>query len=264
MSKVVREKTQHRGADRVPYDIVDNIETPFKTNKEPLINVVIDRNLSSSQRQEALIELMLKKGAAVNACTLGGVTPLGSCARMGLPNIAKLLLKYGADPNTADMKGCTPLMIAADNGNHALVELLLQSRANPNAQLKVPSIKKCTCEDFFGHDICDAPFTALALAARNHHTSIVKLLIEHGADPNLEITHHAHGKVSPTKKRRKEDQTPTWPQDWSDSDSSSESDSDLIWKGYITVGTALTWAKGAVRDMLLRHGALTTIEQAKR
>ena len=40
-----------------------------------------------------------------------------------------------------------------------------------------------------------------------------------------------------------------------------EAESDL-WKGYISVATALTWARGEVRELLLKNGANPDVEQA--
>ncbi|CAG9984238.1 unnamed protein product [Clonostachys byssicola] len=142
---------------------------------------------------------------------------------LNLLNIVEILLEYGADPNVAEVGGVTPLMAAAMHNKPAIVE-----RSS--------------------HATCDGPYTALALAVAWEYKEVVELLLKHGADPNLKITHHAHGRL-PTKqdmKRRKDSP--------SSSDDESESEPEE-WKGYVSVGTALTWAKAEIRDMLLSHGA---------
>ncbi|KAF1980250.1 ankyrin, partial [Bimuria novae-zelandiae CBS 107.79] len=82
-------------------------------------------------RQLALVELLLKRGALVNAKTLEGITPL-ACAYSS--DIVRVLLQYGADPNIPSSDGCTPLMTAARRGDSEVVEMLLADGADPNAQ----------------------------------------------------------------------------------------------------------------------------------
>lgn len=213
------------------------------------------------------MELILAKGALVNACTVEDVTPLAICCRGGYVNVAQTLLKHGADPNHVDAGGCTPLMSAADRGHAPMVELLLKSGADPNVQLRGLDPAECPCADFlrwstFTHDKCHAPYTALALAAKRGHETIVKLLLKHGAKVNQEITHHAHGRLLSAREKRRGNR---WLRKASDDDSDSESESEeaSLWKGYISVATALTWARGNVRNILMRHGADPGIEQER-
>ncbi|KAK1856640.1 ankyrin repeat-containing protein [Colletotrichum chrysophilum] len=205
---------------------------------------------------------MLQNGAAVNATSQEGITPLFIAVSQGRLDFVKLLLQHGADPNLASKGGCRPLMIAARNGNEPITEALLTSGADPNAQLDNLPPGECTCVAFvawnrFSHDACYAPLNSLAIAAERGHIDVVETLLAQGADVNLPIVHHAHGRL-PTKReqrRRELDHTP----DSSDAESDLDTES---WEGRISVGTALTWARGEVRDLLLRHGADAAIEKA--
>ena len=73
------------------------------------------------------------------------------------------LVRRGMDPNTSDPSGTTLLMFAASNGNDLLLDFLLRNRVNPLKYNK------------YGD-------TALAVAALRGHLTIVKRLLEAGAD----------------------------------------------------------------------------------
>ncbi|KAH9232422.1 hypothetical protein K456DRAFT_1838741, partial [Colletotrichum gloeosporioides 23] len=68
---------------------------------------------------------MLQNGAAVNATSQEGITPLFIAVSQGKLDFVKLLLQHGADPNLASKGGCRPLLIAARNGNEPITEALL-------------------------------------------------------------------------------------------------------------------------------------------
>lgn len=155
-------------------------------------------------------------------------------------------------------------MVAARDGERDLVEALLGSGADADAQLDTPAPAECSCATFiswshFTFTQCQAPLSALVVAAERGHYGTVKALLAHGADPNLPIVHHAHGRVPSTRERRRweEDDTP------SSSDTEAEPEAQR-WEGFLSVGTALTWARGDVRDLLLRHGADPAREEAIR
>lgn len=252
------------GADFLPFDVIPLHLQQLQSAREPLLEALYDPESTLLQRQEALIEHMLSKGALVNACTVKNVTSLGVSVTAGLLNITKLLLRYSADPNVANIAGCTPLMKAAQAGRLDIVECLLAAGADPNAQAKTVPPEKCKCSSLidwgnWGHHVCEAPLTALVVAAECGHKEVVELLLRHGADPNLAITHHVHGKViSAYDKRRQQHSGPS-------SSSDDELDEDREeWKGFISVGTALTWARGEVRELLLEHGADPGVEQPLR
>ncbi|KAH0433752.1 hypothetical protein CcaCcLH18_05739 [Colletotrichum camelliae] len=254
-------------AEMVPFDTLFGAEflpKPHHDTLDPLLEVIISNSQTAKERQTALAKYMLQNGAAVNATTQEGITPLFIAVSQGKLDFVNLLLKYGADPNLTITGGCRPLLIAARNGNRPITEALLTSGADPNAQLDNLPPGECACATFvkwkrFSYDPCYAPLNSLAIAAERGHVDVVETLLAHGADVNLPIVHHAHGRM-PTKRERRRRELHHTP-DSSDAESDLDTES---WEGRISVGTALTWARGEVRDLLLRHGADPTREKAPR
>ncbi len=77
-----------------------------------------------------IVELLLSKKAAVNACNNDGRTPLIEAASKSAA-LSRLLIDHGADINACDENGITPLHMAA-TGDPDLVRYLLQKEAQVN------------------------------------------------------------------------------------------------------------------------------------
>ncbi|CEP01261.1 Ankyrin repeat domain-containing protein [Plasmodiophora brassicae] len=79
-------------------------------------------------------ELLIERGADVNALKMGGMTPLHLAARYPWPDhIITLLLENGAQVNAQDNNGRTALHYAEATGRRDCFELLLKiGKANPN------------------------------------------------------------------------------------------------------------------------------------
>src|SRR5512134_505044 len=82
---------------------------------------------------EAVVELLLAKGAHLHPRDPDGCTPLHLAALRNRTSIARLLIGKGADVNARMETGDTPLHIAALNNNLRLSGMLLDHQADVHA-----------------------------------------------------------------------------------------------------------------------------------
>jgi Ankyrin repeats (3 copies) len=124
------------------------------------------------------------------------VTPLVSalyCSPFNL-EMSRLLLDHGADPNRSTMVQNHPLLIAVERNNASLVRLLLQYKADPNMITHGTRRRVRNDNDDSDNDDNDDDelprtsaytFVPLFLAVQKGNIEITRLLLKHGADPNL-------------------------------------------------------------------------------
>lgn len=84
---------------------------------------------NSSDMRADLIQLLISRGALVNAETLACNTPLHYAASKWNKEIARILLDNGATINAQNISGQTALFIATANQDAAMVKLLLKRGA---------------------------------------------------------------------------------------------------------------------------------------
>ncbi|MBZ5602567.1 MAG: ankyrin repeat domain-containing protein [Acidobacteriia bacterium] len=147
---------------------------------------------------------LIEAGANVNQQSAGDKsTPIVMAAANGHFDLAKFFLDYGADPNLANDLGLTPLYAAIDlqwspkgwfpspdisqekTGYLAFMSALLDAGANPNARIA----KKLWFRTSGDHSWIDtAGSTAFLRAAQSLDLTAMRLLLAHGADPDLATT----------------------------------------------------------------------------
>jgi ankyrin repeat protein len=155
-----------------------------------------------------MVELMIAKGANVNARDRDDITPLHRAARNHQHEIAKLLISQGADVNAKDNNGATPLFSAMghqEDGKETSLtdklltaELLIAKRANVNAKDNNGVTPLHQAASNHGREVAEFlisrgadinakdnnGITPLSSAARNHNHEVAELLITKGVDIN--------------------------------------------------------------------------------
>ena len=111
----------------------------------------------------SIAQLLLEKGADVEAERDNGTTALMCAAHGGHEAVVEQLLTHGADVAAAMDDGFTALMCAARGGHEAMAQLLLQHGADVAAAT-------------------NNGFTALMCAAQGGHEAVAQLFVQHGAD----------------------------------------------------------------------------------
>ena len=158
-------------------------------------------------------QTLVESGADVNQVTNYGWTPLLTATQNRHYILGKYLLDHGADPNIANKGGWTPLYLATDNRNieagdypvrkpdmdHLdFIKLLIAHGANVNARVcGVKSTpKECqgdtteTRTNFTMQWLYEDGATPFLRAAQSGDVTLMKLLLDHGADPKIATAHN--------------------------------------------------------------------------
>ncbi len=152
------------------------------------------------------VRRLLSAGADVNQLTLGDQSsPLLVAVINGNYDLAMTLLNRGANPNLASEDGATPLFATLniewslrtwypqptafqqqETSYLELMEALLSAGANPNARVKTHIWYAAYNAGRMGVDFSGAtPFWRAAYAT---DVAAMRLLVKHGADPNIRTT----------------------------------------------------------------------------
>lgn len=147
------------------------------------------------------VRLLLLFGMDPNSFDKDGSTPLLAATKVQFLEGAKMLIKYGADSNlSAGADSESPLALAVSEHRHEFVQLYLMYGGDPNFIMAngntvlVKAMNKTTpiklVEFMLSYDIdpnCkdSEGKTALFEAIQANRIDLLKLLLDHGADPNL-------------------------------------------------------------------------------
>jgi ankyrin len=169
---------------------------PIPGAKTPLLYAAREGHLE-------VAKLLLASGAELEKADADGVTPLLMATLNGRLPLARFLLEQGANVNAVDWYGQTPLFAAVDvrdldvagpgrdsgvdrQAAFALIQAMLERGANPNARTKeyppqrrwITRLGSLSWVDFTGQ-------TSFLRAALAGDVEVMRLLVEHKADPNI-------------------------------------------------------------------------------
>jgi ankyrin repeat protein len=180
----------------------DDATSATASNRDGMtpVHVLALESMFQHERAARAIEMLLKRGADVNAKDLRGHTPLHiACGAPTPGRVVRVLLANGADVNARNATdGSTPLLRAARHGVRGFADLLLaRPELDVNAAMTdgVTSLHLCA---LFGHDKfahallqsgrsnVDARATAAArtplyVAVARANASVARYLVQFGA-----------------------------------------------------------------------------------
>ena len=149
-----------------------------------------------------IVRLLLQAKAQVNLRNDNGLSALLYAIKSGNSEVVDILLEHYADANLPDIEGITPLMEAVEKGNMQLVERLFRADANvnqPNRKGGTPlmlAARSAGKQDIIKLLIAkgahldaqeaERGYTALNLASIMGYAHIVQLLLDAGANPNIQ------------------------------------------------------------------------------
>src|SRR5262245_38817906 len=111
----------------------------------------------------------------------GGLTPLVFAAREGDLDSTKLLVAAGADVNQTTEYGWAPLLTATNNRHYKLAVWLIENGANVNFANKGGWTPLYLATDNRNIEGGDFPVPK----ADMDHLDLIRILLDHGANPNL-------------------------------------------------------------------------------
>jgi ankyrin repeat protein len=143
------------------------------------------------------VKALLDAGADVNQVTAYGWSPLLVATQNRYYKLGAYLIERGADVNLPNKGGWTPLYLATDNRNiesgdypvrmpdldHLdFIKLLLDKGANVNARMKDSTETRTV---FTNQWLDENGATAFLRASQSGDLVLMKVLLEHGADPKI-------------------------------------------------------------------------------
>ena len=144
-----------------------------------VIHIAVLKNISPK-----IIKFLLKDNKTIiEAKSCNGKTPLYFAVRYNNVKLTRLLLAHEAKPDkiVRDVyyderyNNETPLICAVRKGHYDIVDLLIKYDADVNIRIKT----------YDADDVEIYGDSALHLAVKSEQTNITKLLLKHGASPNI-------------------------------------------------------------------------------
>jgi ankyrin len=131
----------------------------------------------------ASARLLVAAGANVNDADAWGVSATALAAHSGFGDLVAFFLELGADPNAA-AAGFSALHAAVMRRDEQMAAVLLDHGADANAPLRTWTPTRRSSKDFnFAPELVGA--SPYWLAARFNEPGMMRLLVDHGADPRI-------------------------------------------------------------------------------
>src|SRR5438552_12955234 len=177
---------------------------PERGNRQPIPGSMTPLLYAARDGKLDVVKLLIAAGADVNEVEANGISVLLMAISNNRMDLARFLIEKGADVNHADWYGRTPLWQAVEVRNMdldsstyknnvenreeilELVRTLLERGADPNARTKeVPPWRRTMLPLGSLEWVNFVGMTPFIYAARSADLPVMKLLLKHGADPNL-------------------------------------------------------------------------------
>ncbi|HXP86759.1 MAG TPA: ankyrin repeat domain-containing protein [Bryobacteraceae bacterium] len=169
-------------------------ETPAKGGLTALLFAVREGGFDS-------VKTLVASGAQVNQPSIDGSSPLLVAVQNGFYGFAGFLIEHGADVNLANAKGWSPLYLAVKNRDQEstaipgpstegvldFTQFLLEHKADPNVRIKADTEIH---QGMTAAWLKEAGATPLLRAAICGDLTVVKMLLNHGADPQIPTFDH--------------------------------------------------------------------------
>lgn len=140
---------------------------PHPANDQDYMPALAKRTRQQTPQMLAIVQLLLKQGARVDAEDSNGRTALSIASADGIPQIAACLLDHGANVDHLDHNQRSPLFDAGNSMATSTARLLLQRGARPNTQTN------------------SFRWTPLMMAVIDNDEEMATLLLKAGADVTL-------------------------------------------------------------------------------
>lgn len=159
-------------------DRCEQILSKIGDNSSPTVHSSDDKghtalHIACLYGKPKIVELLLEHGTDIHRNDYSGATALHYAALKGHQNALLLLLHSGANVNAVDSEKNTPLHFSSNNGHDACVKAILYFAEHQTDSINV------NCSNIAGD-------TPLHHATKWGYKTIVQILLEYGADPNIE------------------------------------------------------------------------------
>ncbi|KAM5134212.1 ankyrin repeat domain-containing protein 27 isoform 2-T2 [Callospermophilus lateralis] len=150
--------------------------------------------------QASLIDLLVSKGAMVNATDYHGSTPLHLACQKGYQSVTLLLLHYKANAEVQDNNGNTPLHLACTYGHEDILSVMeahhlsLERRPKERRSSEVPEQSPLRSVDSISQGSSTSSFSSMSGSSRQEETKKdyreVEKLLRAVADGDLEMVRY--------------------------------------------------------------------------